>query len=201
MLTRYTRPTQFFASCSTWFLLAIAPIVYVQPSFAQAPAPFTPSANPVTDIVRDVLARYSKNLVGSAELMPAEKYSYKPTPAQMTFGDLIAHVAQTNMFICGLASGTTPSMAPADIKKLAGADPKDALVRAMKQSFDYCTESLAKVTDTQLAEEAAIFGQRTGMSRAAALVTIATDWTDHYSTAASYLRLNGILPPTAQPQR
>jgi len=54
------------------------------------------------------------------------------------------------------------------------------------------------VQESSLGEEIAIFGSKTGQSRGAALVTIATDWTDHYSTAASYLRLNGILPPTAQ---
>ena len=43
-----------------------------------------------------------------------------------------------------------------------------------------------------------MFGRKTGMSRADALVTIAVDWSDHYSTAAAYLRLNGILPPSAQ---
>jgi hypothetical protein len=36
------------------------------------------------------------------------------------------------------------------------------------------------------------------MSRGQVLVVIATDWADHYSTAAGYLRLNSILPPSAQ---
>jgi hypothetical protein len=33
------------------------------------------------------------------------------------------------------------------------------------------------------------------------MITIANDWADHYSTAASYLRLNDILPPSAQPKK
>jgi hypothetical protein len=44
-------------------------------------------------------------------------------------------------------------------------------------------------------------GRRTGQSRATALITIANDWADHYSTAAAYLRLNGILPPSARPKK
>jgi hypothetical protein len=51
------------------------------------------------------------------------------------------------------------------------------------------------------ATEATVFGQKTGMSRGAALVTILVDWADHYSTAASYLRLNGVLPPSATPKK
>jgi hypothetical protein len=71
----------------------------------------------------------------------------------------------------------------------------------MKKSFDYCSEGFAKLQDAGLAEEATVFGQKSGMSRAAALVTILVDWADHYSTAASYLRLNDVLPPTAAPRK
>jgi hypothetical protein len=168
---------------------------------AQEPPVFTRSANPVSDAVRTLLARESRNLVGSAELMPAEKYAFQPTPAQMTFGQLVAHIVQTNVFICS-GIGSTPSpMTPDELKKLSGTDAKDALVAAIKKSFDYCSESLARVQDSTLGEEVSMFGRNTGQSRAAAMITIATDWTDHYSTAASYLRLNGILPPTAQPKK
>ena len=168
---------------------------------AVAQQEFKPSANPVSDSVREVLARSSKNLVASAELMPAEKYSYQPTPAQMTFGQLIAHIVQTNVVLCSGIAGVTAPMTPEELKKLAGTDPKDSLVAAIKRSFDFCTEALSKVSDSQLAEEASMFGRRTGQSRAMMLVTIANDWADHYSTAAGYLRLNNILPPTAQPKK
>jgi hypothetical protein len=180
----------------------LASLVLLLPgrAVAQTPPVFTPSANPVSDAVRMLLARESKNLVGSAELMPADKYSFQPTPAQMTFGQLVAHIVQTNMFICSGIGNTAAPMTPEELKKLSGADPKDALVGAMKRSFDYCSESLAKVQDSTLGEEVSMLGRKTGQSRAAAMITIATDWTDHYSTAASYLRLNGILPPTA-PQK
>jgi hypothetical protein len=168
---------------------------------AQGPTVFTPSANPVSDAVRSLLAREAKNLISSAELMPADKFAFQPTPAQQTFGQLVAHVVQTNVFICSGIGSTPPPMTPEDLKKLSGTDTKDALVAAMKKSFDYCDVSLAKVQDSTLGEEVSMFGRKVGQSRAAAMITIATDWTDHYSTAASYLRLNGILPPTAPPKK
>jgi DinB superfamily len=167
---------------------------------------FKPSSNPVSDAVRRALDRDSKNLIGSAELMPADKYSYKPTPAQMSFGQLIVHVVQTNVFLCaGIASAMPPqdrypTFTPPSLKKMSETEPKDTLVGALKQSFEYCTETLAKVTDAQLGEQMTMFGQPARMSRADAMVTIAADWADHYSTAASYLRLNGLLPPSAQPK-
>jgi hypothetical protein len=167
---------------------------------AQVPKPFAPSVNPVTDSVRNVLTKHAKSLIASAELMPPEKYGYQPTPAQMTFGALMAHVVQTNVAICSALTETTPPMRPEELKKISGNDSKDTLVTAIKQSFDYCSAGITKLGDAALREEAAMFGRKTGMSRADALVTIALDWADHYSTAASYLRLNGILPPTAQPK-
>jgi uncharacterized damage-inducible protein DinB len=182
--------------------LALASVTFVPPPVAALAAqqPFTKSANPVSDAIRTLLAREAKNIVGSAELMPAEKYGYQPTPAQMTFAQLMAHIVQTNDFICSAIAGTDPPMTPADLKKLSETATKEALVPAVKQSFDYCTEALAKVQDASLDEEVSMLGRKTGMSRGSAMVTIATDWTDHYSTAASYLRLNGLLPPSAQPK-
>jgi hypothetical protein len=167
---------------------------------------FTRSDNPVSDAVRQALARESKNLVAAAELLPAEKYDFHPTPAQMTFGQLIAHVTQTNAALCAGISGSTPDaahysrLAPSALQALAGTDPKPTLVEAITQSFAYCTAALANMADSQIGDEAVIFGRHTGLSRAAAMVEIAADWADHYSTAASYLRLNDILPPSAQAQ-
>jgi hypothetical protein len=200
-LTRARRPRPI--GITYVWALALTALALLCPgrSSGQTPAPFTPSANPVSDAVRTLLARESKHLVASAELMPGDKYAFQPTPAQMTFGQLVAHIVQTNVFICS-GIGSTPSpMTPEELKKLSGTEPKDALVAAVKKSFDYCGESLAKVQDSTLAEEVSMFGRKAGQSRAAAMLTIATDWTDHYSTAASYLRLNGILPPTAKPAK
>jgi DinB family protein len=156
-----------------------------------------PVANPVMDGARQLLAQYSKNLVASAELMPAEKYSYHPTESQMTFGQLIVHIAQTNSFICsGIGDLPTP-----DVFKLAATESKETLVAAIKQSFALCVDALGKTDDTKLGEDVSMMGKRTGQTRARAVLTIAVDWADHYSTAASYLRMNNILPPSAPPKK
>ena len=63
------------------------------------------------------------------------------------------------------------------------------------------TDGMAKVTDAQLGEEVMMAGRRTGHSRGASVIIISSDWADHYSTAAAYLRLNGIVPPTVQPAK
>ena len=82
---------------------------------------------------------------------------------------------------------------------IAETDGKDKLVAALKASFDFCGTALANLDDSNLGAPLVLFGNRPS-SRGAALVALSDGWNDHYGAQATYLRLNGILPPTAQPQ-
>jgi DinB superfamily len=159
---------------------------------AQAPA----KSNPVSDALRMSLVRSSKIMVEAAESMPADKFDYHPTPEQMTFAHLTLHIAMSNRFMCSKISGTA---APEEAK-LTEKDGKDKLVAAMRSSFEYCSTALAKVDDSNLGESLTLFGGRS-FTKAAAMMILSDDWADHYSAQAMYLRLNGILPPTAQPAK
>jgi hypothetical protein len=160
-------------------------------AFAQESA--APVANPVSTTVKNQLPRFSKNMVAAAEAMPADKYGFKPTPEMNSFGHLVIHIVQSNNLLCSKISGTT-----APESKLADTDGKDKLVAALKSSFEFCTTALANVDDSKLSESMVLFGNRPS-SRAAALIGLSDGWNDHYGAEAIYLRLNGILPPTAQP--
>lgn len=182
------------------FALAFTPFAVIaqQPAnAAQNPAPPAPGpeANPVSSTVRKILDRESKIMVAAADEMPADKFSFRPTPAQITFAHLVMHMAGSNNALCSAISGTA---APAQ-EKLDEADPKDKLVGALRSSFDFCTQALSKVDDSNLGEQVKFFGGRT-ISRAGAMIALTNDFSDHYSGAAMYLRLNGLLPPTAQQQ-
>src|SRR5215469_5008838 len=56
--------------------------------------------NPVTSAVKEILPRQKKNLVGAVEAMPADKFSYKPTEPQTTFGHLVLHTIEANNYLC-----------------------------------------------------------------------------------------------------
>jgi hypothetical protein len=165
------------------------------PADAQKMAELGTVANPVSAFVKAGAARYGKNMVAAADAMPAEKYSFKPSPEMNSFGHLMMHIAQSNNTLCSKISG----QAAPDVK-IAETDPKDKLVAAMKDSFAFCTAALEKVDDSKLGEQFVLFGNRP-ISRGGALVALGGSWTDHYATEAIYLRLNGILPPTAQPEK
>src|SRR5271168_1165169 len=149
--------------------------------------------NPLSASVKVAMVRANKNMVAGAEAMPADKYGYKPMPDMMSFGHLMVHIADTNTTLCSKLSGT-----PVPDGKLDEADGKDKLVAGLKASFDYCSTALANLDDSKLGEQLTIFGGRT-VPRAAAWLILSGSWADHYSTEAVYLRLNGILPPSAQP--
>ena len=173
-----------------------APAASAPPSgAAAAPPDLTPVANPVSGFVKAGVARYGKNMISAAEAMPAEKYSFKPSPEMNSFGHLMMHIAQSNNTFCAKISGQT-----APEVNMAETDSKDKLVAAMKDSFAYCAAMLEKVDDSKLGEQFVLFGNRP-ISRGGALVALGGSWTDHYATQAIYLRLNGILPPTAQPEK
>jgi hypothetical protein len=179
----------------TVFLVATNAFAQQAAPAAGAPPDMSPVANPVSGFVKAGVARYQKNMVGAAEAMPAEKYSFKPSPEMNTFAHLVMHIAQSNNTFCSKISG----QAAPDVK-IAETDPKDKLVAAMKDSFAFCASALDKVDDSKLGEQFMFFGNRP-ISRGGALVALGGSWTDHYATEAIYLRLNGILPPTAQPEK
>jgi hypothetical protein len=154
--------------------------------FAQA------ESNPVSNAVRGAVARQTKNLLAAAQAMPADKYGSRPTPEQMTFGHLILHVVGEDTLLCSKISGMP---APA-MDKVADTDPKDKIVATLQTSIDFCTQALAKLDDSALGEQLPLFGGRMA-SRAQAMVNLAADLSDHYSLAATELRLNGITPPSA----
>jgi len=175
--------------CSLSLLLALFPAL----GLAQT----APSAStPVSDALRQSLARFSKNMIAAADAMPAEKYSFRPTAEQITFAHLSLHIADSNTRFCSAISGVAVPEAP----KLGETDSKEKLLSSLKASFDFCSSSLAKVDDSHLADSLPLFPNRS-FSRAGVMFILSGSWADHYSAQSMYLRLNGILPPTAQPPK
>ena len=131
------------------------------------------------------------------ETLAAEAPFWPPGTRQgyhaVTFGHLVVHIAETNDLLCSKAADV-PAPKVDEVKET---DSKDKLVAAVKASFDFCSDALAKMDDSRLAETTEIFPGRQG-SRAWASMILAGAWADHYAEAAMYLRLNGVLPPTAK---
>jgi hypothetical protein len=131
--------------------------------------------------------------VAAFEEMPSDKFDYKPTPDQMTFGHLAAHIAEANYYFCSNA-GAVPEPKTEELK---GTEGKEKLVAAVKSSFEFCHTALAKADDSKMGDDIKWFDGKP-RARAWALVGLGASWADHYGMAAMYLRLNGLVPPTAK---
>jgi len=166
-----------------------------------APAPTAspaaaPTKDPVTAALRMLLPRSRNNILGAITAMPSDKFNYKPTPEQMTFAHLVVHIIGSNNSLCAKAA----DMAEPKVEEAKETDSKDKLLAAATASFDFCSAALGKMDDSKLGDSVELFGGRQ-FPRSMAALGLASGWADHYAAAAMYLRLNGILPPSAQPKK
>ena len=169
---------------------------------AQQPSAATP--DPITASFKAFHTRYGAWLTAAFDSIPASKYSYKPTPAQLTIGYIAQHLEDANYQLCALMNGERRPMTARDslADTVKAAWPKDTLTTRLKASFTYCDAALARINDTKLADPlpAGPPGSGRTIPRARYMLLYVTDLVDHYSQMANYMRLNGMLPPSAQPR-
>ena len=178
-------------ACLLMVAIAVLPRAVAAQAMASTTAPA--STSPVADGLRGMEQRFSRILIAAAEAMPADKYNYRPTPAQMSFAQIQVHLAnEGNDVLCGNTAGVpVPQRTAVDTTAT-----KEQLVARLRETFQFCEQSFAKMDDSKLADPVSMFGMN--MTRATALLITVGDWADHYSQEANYLRLNGLVPPTAQ---
>jgi hypothetical protein len=168
---------------------------------AQQPAG-GPPANPITTAFRGRITGLHRNIAQAFDSIPESKFSYKPTPAQLTIGYIAQHVAADSYFFCntfGSMKATGAQMDSATADSVRAKWPKEMLVTKLKASFAFCAEALNQLDDAKLAEQVAVNPTR-NVPRATMVLGHALDLGDHYSQLANYMRLNNILPPTALPR-
>ena len=148
--------------------------------------------NPVSNALRNIASGHSKAMLAAAKAMPAENYDFKPTPAQRSFGQLVVHIVNDSRITCSAIAAAKPRPE----EKLTDSDSKERLVAALQTTLAFCDSALAPLSDATLADSVSYYDEP-GV-RVQALVGLVDDWADHYSQQAVYLRLKGILPPTAK---
>ncbi len=173
-----------------WLIVPVTGWAQQQPEKEPTPA------GPLAAAMLASWRRAANYMPAAAEWMPAGKFAFKPTPEQMSFGEIIAHESESNETLCAALGGSTRT----PTESTAGATaPKEALVERIRQSFQTCRDIVAGLTESSLADSVPFFGGRKA-TKARVAIVLAQDWADHYAQAAMYLRLNGLLPPSAQPR-
>jgi uncharacterized damage-inducible protein DinB len=133
------------------------------------------------------------NIIKSAEQMPEAKYSFRPTPQVRTFGQLIGHVAGAQYTYCSAAMGDKPA-GEGDIEKTKTS--KADLLAAIKASTEYCRRAYSQ-SDAAAMAMTKVFGEDN--SKLYALIGNASHDAEHYGNIVTYLRMNGMVPPSSQP--
>ena len=166
-------------------LLAVMVMAAVAPAFAQATIH--------GDLTKD-WAGQKALLVGLANAMPEDKYGFKPTPAQRTFGEHVLHIAEVNLMLTKALGGKTPDPA-VNLK----ATTKAAMVKAMSDAFDHGAAVIAEFNNTTIQEtiQAPFMGPST---RARVMFFLNGHTQDTYGQMVVYLRLNGLTPPASAPR-
>ena len=173
-------------------VILLLAVVAAVPLKAQAPkvyAKFSPVA-----ASRAAWEDVMGNITKAAEQVTEANYSYKPTPAVRSFGQLIGHVAGAQHLYCGAILGEKTGNED-DIEKTA--TTKDALVAALKVSNDHCRKAYA-VLDADASKMVTAFGQ--DESALSALIGNAMHDQEHYGNIVTYMRMLGMVPPSSQPR-
>jgi uncharacterized damage-inducible protein DinB len=187
-------------------VLLLAVVVPIASLDAQTAAS-GPPANPITTALRNRTAGLRRNIAQAFDSIPESKFGYKPTPAQLSIGYIAQHVAEDNYFFCNNFGDKKATLADEDTStpdSVKAQWPREKLIGKLKESNAFCDEAIAQLDDSKLAEAITVQGPNNTsrqVARANYVVGHALDLADHYSQLANYMRLNGIVPPTALPRK
>ncbi len=134
---------------------------------------------------------FGGQLVAAFDSIPAARYDYRPTPSQRSIGNIAQHLENANYGLCErIADVKHPRTAKDSLADSVKARwPKDTLVTRLRASLRFCDTAIEHAGHLQ-----------SGVV-ASTLLGLETDLAEHYSQVANYMRLLGMVPPSALPPR
>lgn len=160
---------------------------------ADPPAP-SAEGNPISAHSRHMYDVGVRALVTrAAELTPEEHYAFRPVETVRTFGEILAHIADTQYFFCSVALGE-----PRPSKRASGTATKAELLDALDGAFDYCARAHTSLDDMTGAATVRLMGSDTPKLGVLSINT--THTIEHYGNLVTYMRMKGLVPPTSDPE-
>jgi uncharacterized damage-inducible protein DinB len=179
--------------------LLSAPIAFAQAPTpaATATAPRPPQTYPM--FLQGQYATLKRNITGSAEKMPAEHFSFRPSPEVMTYAELIAHVLDVQYSYCSAVKGVA-SPAAKDLVKTT--TTKAAVIQLANDSFAFCDDVMAALTPENAQEmiTVGVAPNQRQIARANQLTMLVVHGNEHYGNLVTYMRIKGIVPPSSASQ-
>ncbi len=153
------------------------------------------AANPLVASSKAFYMNAKQDILRSADKMPEDKYAFRPIDTVRTYGQVLAHIADGQYEFCGAAAGKQDDKSIEQTAKT-----KAAIVAALKTAFAYCDEIYAGITDAKAAETIPAFGGAK-MTRLGLLDFNVSHTMEHYGNLVTYMRIQGIVPPSSESQR
>ena len=145
--------------------------------------------NPFSDDAKGAYNGIKNTLLRAADKMPEEQYSFRTVPDVRTYGEMVGHVADIQVMLCGMVKGEQKQGDAASKKTKAD------LVAALKASFDYCDPVYNTMTDASGAAKVKMFGRE--LTKLGVLNFNVSHDNEMYGTMVAYLRIKGIVPPSS----
>lgn len=181
-------------------------VVAASRAAAQPPPPPPGSAaakprppQPFATYLQGQYATLRTNLTGSAEKMPAEHFSFKPTPEVRSYGQLFGHTMAAQYSYCSTVKGEPSPALKQDLEKVTD---KATVIQLVKDTFAYCDPVFAALTDANALEmitQGTAPNQRQ-IARANQLTMLVVHGNEHYGNLVTYMRMKGIVPPSSSAQ-
>lgn len=182
-----SKKTKTFAVAAILATLTLAAAPLPAQTEPGQPDPLIKSAVDASGYMKGVLTK-------AAEQMSEEDYAFKPTPEVRSFGQLLAHVADTNYWFCAAAKGEPQPVSGLEKSKTTRAD----IQKALAESFTYCDGAYTGMTDAKARTMVEFMGEP---RPALAILMFRTHHAAlHYGNVVTYMRLRGKVPPTSQGQ-
>jgi uncharacterized damage-inducible protein DinB len=164
-------------------------------AMAQTGPAKAPSINPLVDSSKVFYTNAKQDILRSADKIPEDKFAFKPADSVRSIGQLFAHVADGQYEFCGAAAGNH------DEKGIEqSAKTKAEIVAALKTAFAYCDAIWAGMTDAKATEMIPAFGG-IKITRLSMLDFNMSHTMEHYGNLVTYMRIQGIVPPSSESRR
>ena len=184
------------------FLVTLPLVLMLFPAMASAesdpqkPAekPSSPG-NPYITFTKETYEGIQGILLRSAEKVPEEYYSFKPTDAVRSYGQILGHVADAQYYFCSKVLGEKNPAPKIEQTKTSKAD----LIAALKDAFAYCGKAYDGMTDASGAQLIPMFREDNDTPKLSVLTVNNLHSVEHYGNLVTYMRLKNIVPPTSEP--
>lgn len=154
-------------------------------------SPFAVRAQAVTQSLQGLHEITKSNIVATAEMLDEELYAYRPTDEVRSMGEILGHVANAQFMFCSAAAGEENP----NSENFEERTTKAGLVEALEMGFSYCDGVYDGLSDEAGSASVEFFGGPNTVHGVLAFNS-AHNY-EHYGNLVTYMRLNGIVPPSS----